>query len=143
MSVLTILLISCAKEGYNENKFVALQNQVTARAGEWKFAYTFHGIGNKCISPPKDCGAFRVGEEAISIQDDLDFDLTETGVQNFFLSQNAGVLFPSFNGPILAKLQSGDYRMYKITNQDGEDLYLAGQGNVSLNNYEFVLRLDK
>ena len=52
-------------------------------------------------------------------------------------------LFPNLDVTTLLKLQSGKYKLVKYTNTNGDDFYFGGQGNVSMDNFEFVLKLDK
>ena len=71
-----------------------VENEIVTRSasGPWKFAFTWQGVGKDCIAPPKDCGAFQVVNAAITtIQTVLDSDLTESGVQNFFLSNDMNI----------------------------------------------------
>lgn len=138
-------IYSCAKESNIQNAEVIDQN-VETRAGDWKFAYTWKGLGKDCVAPPKDCKAFKRGggtsDESPIIQSTLDGDLSNTGTQSFFLSSNASVLFPGLDVEILSKLQSGLYRMHKFTNTNGDDFYFAGKEIVNQENFEFVLKLD-
>ena len=131
------VLFSCSKDQTNEI------DEPTAKIGDWKYAYTWKGLGKDCVAPPKDCGAFQYGEEAKPIQNNLDKNLNVKAVELFFDSENANELFPNLDVTTLLKLQSGKYKLVKYTNTNGDDFYFGGQGNVSMDNFEFVLKLDK
>lgn len=101
IQIFSFSILSCTKD--QEKNEISNQSTET-RTGDWKFAYTFQGIGKKCVAPPKDCGAFKVGDEALPYQSDLDNDLTKIGVKNFFLSNNSSKLFSGLNGITLTRL---------------------------------------
>ena len=146
-AVVTIVLLgiySCSKEEVVSPSLESVTTETRAD-DRWCFSSTWYPSTKDCCSPIIDCGAFQCNTLVSGgTQSILDGSLIngKIGTKSFFLSSQATVLFPGLNGETLEKLQSGNYSMFKFSN-NGDDFYFAGTSNVSDTNYEFVLKLDK
>ncbi len=62
------------------------------------------------------------------------------GVSNFFNGPGAIDIYPGITQDELTKLQSGDYGLLRVSNNDpGKAVYKAGPMPLGLNNFEFAI----
>lgn len=145
VAVVTIAIFgiySCSKEDVVTPTLESKSTETRSDPNRWCFTSTWYPSTKDCCSPIIDCGAFQCSTPVVGPQTALDGALNNLGTKSFFLSSQAGILFPGLGGETLQKLQSGNYSMFKFSN-NGDDFYFVGTSNVSDTNYEFVLKLDK